>query len=417
MDYDRTSKTGIDTKKVNSMKQVVVFLLVIFPVWMHAQKNVVPVSATSQLQIRLPDGSTQDKRSLSVMAGSTLLNITTGYKGLTFSPVEVYYLPSVGSGGYDAEQLIEKFVSAGNQVAPDPADNQLAWVINGSGAYLIYYAMEADQCDLYIGRSSDNPFQNAPPEPQPHVAVMQPQSVPLPGGYPDYVPPLASRVTSMAPPLIQKEEESDFVYDLDGNRYTVIKMGNRFWTKENLRTTQYRDTTAIATGLSAEEWSQTKTGAYAVYDDNPAHTEKYGLLYNGYAAASGKLCPEGWHVATDKDWQELEKFLGIPVAELDRTGERGNIADQLKTENEWEASAYSGNNSSQFSILPAGNRKDNGEYTTIGQYGNFWTSTVYDDRYGLLYLWNHHVHFNSNAVGRIYTLANNGYSCRCVKDQ
>ncbi|MDO8967521.1 fibrobacter succinogenes major paralogous domain-containing protein [Algoriphagus sp.] len=206
------------------------------------------------------------------------------------------------------------------------------------------------------------------------------------------------------------------VYDLDSNRYEVIKIGNQYWFKENLRTTQYRDTTRIASGLNAQEWKETKRGAYAVYEDNPRNRQKFGLLYNGYAAVSGKLCPLGWHVATDKDWNELEKFLGIPVSELERTGERGEIAPKLKVSEGWKASSFSGDNSSRLGILPAGSRLDNGEYTTLGQYGNFWTSTVYDDRYGLLYLWNHHVHYNTNAVGRIYTLATNGYSCRCVKD-
>lgn len=221
-------------------------------------------------------------------------------------------------------------------------------------------------------------------------------------------------------PIPVKMDSTDLnlkpVYDLDSNRYEVIKIGNQYWFKKNLRTTQYRDTTGIAGGLDAKQWKETKSGAYSVYEDNPINKSKFGLLYNGYAAASGKLCPLGWHVATDKDWNELEKFLGIPASELERTGERGEIAPKLKISQGWKASGFSGDNSSGLGIHPAGSRLDHGEYTTLGQYGNFWTSTVYDDRYGLLYLWNHHVHYNTNAVGRIYTIANNGYSCRCVKD-
>lgn len=205
------------------------------------------------------------------------------------------------------------------------------------------------------------------------------------------------------------------VYDLDSNRYDVMKIGKQYWFKQNLRTTKYNDTSRIATGLSDSEWKQTKNGAYTFYDNNPAYEKTYGKLYNGFAVKTGKLCPKGWRIPTDKDWNELEKFLGMPAAELERTGERGTIADQLKTVEGWKASSFVNTNKSSFSILPAGLRLDNGEYTTLGQYGNFWTSTVYDDRYGLLYLWNHHVNYNSNAVGRIYTLANNGYSCRCIK--
>ncbi len=212
-------------------------------------------------------------------------------------------------------------------------------------------------------------------------------------------------------------DPSQPVYDVDGNLYTVIKMSKQFWLKENLRTSKYNDTTAIATGLSDTEWKQTKSGAFAVYENNMLNNIKFGKLYNGYAVATGKLCPKGWRVSTDKDWKELETFIGVAADELDRTGERGDVADKLKTGTGWKSSPFTGNNSSGFSIEPAGARLDNGEYTTISQYGNFWTSTVYDDRYGLLYLWNHHVNYNSNAIGRIYTLANNGYSCRCVLDE
>ena len=166
-----------------------------------------------------------------------------------------------------------------------------------------------------------------------------------------------------------------------------------------------------------QDWSKLKHGAYTFYGNSPINREKYGLLYNGYAAASGKLCPEGWHVATDADWKELELFFGMPESELDRTGERGEIAAKLKVVDDWKPSGFPANNSSGFGIQPGGARLDNGEFSTLNQYGNFWTSTVYDDRYGLLYLWNHHVNYNTNAVGRIYTIATNGYSCRCVKDK
>jgi uncharacterized protein (TIGR02145 family) len=205
------------------------------------------------------------------------------------------------------------------------------------------------------------------------------------------------------------------VYDLDSNKYTVLKIGKQYWFRENLRTSQYNDTTRIATGLADGAWKETKSGAYAIYENNTRYEAEYGKLYNGYAVRTGKLCPKGWRIPTDNDWKELELFLGVPASEIERTGERGAVADKLKTTEGWKASSYTNNNATDFSIKPAGARLDNGEFTTLTQYGNFWTSTVYDDRYGLLYLWNHHVHYNTHAVGRIYTLANNGYSCRCIK--
>lgn len=221
-------------------------------------------------------------------------------------------------------------------------------------------------------------------------------------------------------PEVAAQEKTDMnlkdVYDLDSNRYSVVKIGKQYWMKENLRTTRYNDTTPILANLPDNEWKQARKGAYAVYGNDPLHNNTYGKLYNGYAVITGKLCPKGWRIPTDKDWLELEQALGMPAQELQRTGERGAIADQLKVTEGWKASSFTNLNSSGFSIVPAGARLDNGEFTTLGQYGNFWTSTVYDDRYGQTYLWNHHVHYNTHAVGRIYTVANNGYSCRCIKE-
>lgn len=401
------------------MKKIFFLLIILaIPVKHFAQKNVVPASQTQMLGINLPEGSKQDKRLLSVAAAGSFLSMSTGYKNSKITSVEVYSIPA--ASGFTFQHIKDHLTANGYGVQIDKGDNKLLWFTRDNSNWLVYVSQEIRETNLYIGKG--NMGQIIPGNSSQPVMVASTNSEQLnnsfsAGKYPAYIPPLAGRQTASLPQKSEESEAQMFVYDLDSNRYSVIQIGKQFWLKENLRTTQYRDTTFIATGFSNEEWSKTRQGAYAVYDNKPANKEKYGMLYNGYAAASGRLCPEGWRVATDKDWQELERFLGLPVSELDRTGERGNIADQLKTADGWAASAYTGTNSSQFSVLPAGSRKDNGEYTTISQYGNFWTSTVYDDRYGLLYLWNHHVHYNTNAVGRIYTLANNGYSCRCVKNK
>ena len=72
-------------------------------------------------------------------------------------------------------------------------------------------------------------------------------------------------------------------------------------------------------------------GAYTIitYWWVPGHAEGwpdnmkewYGLLYNFPVVLedyNGRgLCPEGWRVATDDDWRQLEEFLGIPNPWLD----------------------------------------------------------------------------------------------------
>ena len=395
------------------MKRFVYLLvMILFPGIMIAQKNVTLVSQTKLLNIRLPAGSKEDKRMISTGSAKALLEMKSKKESKSVISTEVYYLPPIAESHFNAESLAQVLVSSGYQLREVASDKKYTWAEKENQSFLIYFSGEQNQTDLYIGACN-----RAAPSMPLFTASSQPDLGPSQGNNPAFVPPLMGRQKNSTQTKIETKEPQMVVYDLDSNLYHVMNIGEQYWLKENLRTTQFRDTTFIATGLSAQEWKNTKQGAYSFYDDNRLNIKKYGLLYNGYAAASGKLCPKGWHVATDEDWNELEKYLGVPETELQRTGERGNTADKLKNPDDWKASTFPANNSSGFSIVPAGSRQDNGEYATLGQYGNFWTSTVYDDRYGLLYLWNHHVHYNTNAVGRIYTLANNGYSCRCVKDK
>lgn len=204
------------------------------------------------------------------------------------------------------------------------------------------------------------------------------------------------------------------VYDLDSNQYTVVKIGKQYWLQQNLRTTQYNDTSRIPGGLPAAAWKSATSGAYAIFEDNPAYDAVYGKLYNGYAVATGKLCPKGWHVPTDKEWQEMEAFIGLASEEVNRTGGRGSQAGLLKSTDLWKAADVSANNQTGLNVKPAGTRTDVGDFVTLNQFTGFWTSTTYETAPN--YLWYRHYYFNVNEMGRNYVIKNNGYSCRCVKD-
>jgi len=66
----------------------------------------------------------------------------------------------------------------------------------------------------------------------------------------------------------------------------------------------------IPTGIPDSAWSQTTIGAYALYHNKPENDTIYGKLYNFYAEADPRgLCPTGWRLATDSDWNKLVKYL------------------------------------------------------------------------------------------------------------
>lgn len=107
---------------------------------------------------------------------------------------------------------------------------------------------------------------------------------------------------------------------IDGVKYNVVKIGNRYWTVENLRTTVLNDGTPIATALSTNAWKASTDPACCISGPNGewagegemnanapdnAYRPIVGLLYNWYAASNPKIAPEGWHVATKADFDDL----------------------------------------------------------------------------------------------------------------
>ena len=93
------------------------------------------------------------------------------------------------------------------------------------------------------------------------------------------------------------------VYDIDGNGYHVVEIGNQIWLKENLKTTRYNDGTPILHITDRVDWAYNDEGAYCYYNQNP--DLGYGALYNKWAVYTGKLCPVGWHVPDDGEWKDL----------------------------------------------------------------------------------------------------------------
>ena len=44
------------------------------------------------------------------------------------------------------------------------------------------------------------------------------------------------------------------------------------------------------------------------YDNNKNNVRKYGYIYDWETAKN--VCPDGWHLPSDKEWFELTEYLG-----------------------------------------------------------------------------------------------------------
>ncbi len=122
--------------------------------------------------------------------------------------------------------------------------------------------------------------------------------------------------------------KTDTVADYDGNTYKTIKIGKQWWMAENLKVTHYDDGTAISLVTSDTAWASlgnNSTDKAYCYHSNNENGEKdtYGALYTWAAAMNGAgsssanpsgtqgVCPTGWHLPSDKEWKQLEMYLGM----------------------------------------------------------------------------------------------------------
>jgi uncharacterized protein (TIGR02145 family) len=124
--------------------------------------------------------------------------------------------------------------------------------------------------------------------------------------------------------FINVTQSTSVVSDIEGNIYRTIEIGDQWWMAENLKTTKFKNGADIPLLTDNELWLSTTTAAYGWFDnDQVTYGNTYGALYNWYTINTGDLCPAGWHVPSESEWNELELTLGMPREELNTTGFRG----------------------------------------------------------------------------------------------
>jgi len=190
--------------------------------------------------------------------------------------------------------------------------------------------------------------------------------------------------------------------DIDGNTYKTIQIGTKTWMVRNLKTTRYNDGSPIQVVTDPRSWSNLAGPACCWQDNSPIYKVTYGVLYNWYAVNTKKLCPVGWHISTDSDWNELVNYLG---------GE--NLAGGKLKESgfsHWYSPNNGATDETHFRALPGGYKSSTDSlYYGLHDSGYWWTTTVNDDM----------------ALGRVMTTSNNhvqkgfypvksGFSVRCI---
>ena len=194
---------------------------------------------------------------------------------------------------------------------------------------------------------------------------------------------------------------------------------------ENLKTTTYKDgATIIPIVQDITAWSILTTPAYSWYNNDEAtyKNSTYGAIYNWYAAGTGNLCPEGWHVPTDEEWTALENYLIAGGYNYDGTTSGNKLAKSLASLTGWDPSSNTGavgntdygekRNATGFTTLPGGYRDDDGTFHDVGRDGGWWSATEAGSSIAI----DRFLYYSINYVYRGSFSKRNGFSVRCLKD-
>jgi uncharacterized protein (TIGR02145 family) len=204
------------------------------------------------------------------------------------------------------------------------------------------------------------------------------------------------------------EEKETITDKRDGKVYKTVKIGTYTWMAENLNFEmgeswcyEYSIDRCIKDEHLDSSWC---------YKNGDNSCKEYGRLYAWDAAV--KACPAGWHLPSNKEWDDLGAY----------SGGLETAATKLKSETGWAAQAcyeesgcsdgIPGTDDYGFSALPGGYHSESGYFYSVGQEGYWWMAKDYDSNSAYCKSMSYH----GINVHESYSQKSSGFSVRCVKD-
>jgi len=204
------------------------------------------------------------------------------------------------------------------------------------------------------------------------------------------------------------EGDTGTVSDNEGNIYKTITIGEQTWMAENLRATKYQNGDTIGTTYPSDlSIYSISTPKYQwVFNGDENNVKDYGRLYTWNAALDKRnICPVGWHVPSNQEWNVLSDFLGGEYIAGTKLKESGF--------SHWNYPNY-GTNEVGFAALPGGYRQADGKYYYMNSCG-FWWSTTRDNIGYPSYRTMYYDNGNLNLFQLTIT-EKCGLSIRCIKN-
>ncbi len=219
--------------------------------------------------------------------------------------------------------------------------------------------------------------------------------------------PTSSSATSVENPANGYDAEAGILTDArDRKKYKAVKIGKQVWMAENLNY-EYNG--------NEESWC---------YNHTISGCNKYGHFYTWEAA--NKVCPEGWHLPSKEEFEDLLKFASTDTKTDDDDGvfwlgagsalKSANEADWSNTigtsDKDPDIGSYgNGLDTYGFAILPAGqyNPMDM-NFGAQKRYATFWSSTEVEDFMAYTPI----AYFNHNYIYGGINDIDLGFSVRCI---
>ncbi|MDR0515811.1 MAG: hypothetical protein LBH25_02060 [Fibromonadaceae bacterium] len=170
---------------------------------------------------------------------------------------------------------------------------------------------------------------------------------------------------------VQNIPKTDKTNDI--KQYKTVKIGNQVWMAENLNY---------------------KIGKSWCFEDDDFYCKKYGRLYDWSTAT--KVCPVGWHLPSDEEWNELGSSAGKGIANAISAIQGG-----------WRDSDMN-----EYTLEQQRIGEKIGRWRNLDENGIWWTSTIVET------IGSAQVRNISSAKDFSSTLKNksNGLSVRCIQN-
>ena len=208
------------------------------------------------------------------------------------------------------------------------------------------------------------------------------------------------RVRTIATPCKTKTEDNceydSLTDERDGRIYKTVKIGAQWWMAENL-SYETENSSCYHDSAKCVKYGRFYTWGAAV---GKSEDECLGLLCDLPAEGVRGVCPQGWHLPSYAEWDDLRIAVGGKTA-----------GSALKSQTGWNMT--DGTDAFGFTALPGGYLWSTGTFGNDGEFAFFWSATARNEYYA------YEMELGS---ARGYALIDEGettryrFSVRCIKD-